>query len=160
MKSHAFRLIAVAAAMCWLSLSASAQQASAPSDAKTAPTPMTADGRPDLTGLWNGGMGGGGAALADPEAGAVGFDPEVLAARQTEGRTGVAGLINFERDNTLLRRMVSNKPPYKPQYWETVKKLDQNGNSEDPAGNCMPAGVPRVGPPAKIIQTPKEIIIV
>ena len=39
--------------------------------------------------------------------------------------------------------MGSNKPLYKPKYWETVKKLDQNGNTDDPGYNCMPAGVPR-----------------
>jgi hypothetical protein len=162
MKSHAFRMIAVVAALFWMSSPASAQQAAAPSNANTAsiPTPMTPDGHPDLSGLWTGGAGGGGgAAGVDRDAyGAVGFDPEVLAARQSGDRTGDAGLINFERDNTLVRRMGSNKPPYKPQYWEIVKHLDQNGNSADSAGNCMPPGVPRVGPPAEIIQTPKQLI--
>ena len=50
-----------------------------------------------------------------------------------------------ERAAALLRRMGANKPIYKPQYWETVKMLDQNANEEDPANDCMPAGVPRAG---------------
>src|SRR6267142_1502540 len=33
-----------------------------------------------------------------------------------------------------------------------------NGNTEDPSFGCMPAGVPRMGPPAKIVQTPTELI--
>ena len=53
--------------------------------------------------------------------------------------------------------MGNNKPMYKPQYWETVKKLDQNGNTEDPSYGCLPAGVPREGPPVEIIQTAKKV---
>jgi len=66
--------------------------------------------------------------------------------------------INFERDNTLLRRRDPNRPFYKPQFWEKVQQLDQNGNTEDPGYSCMPLGVPRMGPPNKIVQTPTEMI--
>ena len=38
-------------------------------------------------------------------------------------------LINFERDNALLRRMDPNKPVYKPEFWDRVQKLDQDGNN-------------------------------
>ena len=57
-----------------------------------------------------------------------------------------------------MRRADPNKPLYKPEFWEKVQKLDQNGNAEDPSFGCMPGGVPRMGPPAKIVQTPKELI--
>jgi hypothetical protein len=154
MKSVACRTIAVAAVLCWLSSPVWAQQAA---------TPRAPDGHPDLSGLWNGGAGGGGGgnnpAVDREKYGAVGFDPSVLVARQAAGHTGPAALINFERDNTLVRRMGSNKPLYKPKYWETVKNLDQNGNKEDPGYNCMPAGVPRLGPPAQIIQLPRQLVL-
>ena len=67
-------------------------------------------------------------------------------------------LLNFERDNTIIRRMDPNKPLYKPQFWEKVQQFDQNGNNADPSFGCMPAGVPRMGPPAKIVQTPAELL--
>src|SRR5205809_3480255 len=36
--------------------------------------------------------------------------------------------------------------------------LDLNTNKEDPFFVCQPYGVPRVGPPAKIVQTADEVI--
>jgi len=76
----------------------------------------------------------------------------ILAARE-------GTLVNFERDNTLMRRADPNKPVYKPQFWEKVQQLDQNGNNEDPSYSCMPQGVPRMGPPMKIVQTATELIL-
>ena len=33
-----------------------------------------------------------------------------------------------------------------------------NGNLEDPESKCQPPGLPRMGPPSKIVQTPNELI--
>ena len=107
-------------------------------------TPRTADGRPDLSGIWIGRAGANFVQSDDP-----------LAANLAS-RDGT--LLNFERDNAIMRRADPNKPLYKPEFWEKVQKLDQNGNAEDPSFGCMPGGVPRMGPPAKIVQTPKELI--
>src|SRR5947209_9378278 len=107
-------------------------------------TPRTADGRPDLSGIWIGRAGANFVQSDDP-----------LAANLAS-RDGT--LLNFERDNAIMRRANPNKPLYKPEFWEKVQKLDQNGNTEDPSFGCMPAGVPRMGPPAKIVQTPTELI--
>ena len=90
--------------------------------------------------MWNGGGGRGLVISADAPLGAY------LAARD-------GTLLNFERDNTLVRRADPNKPLYKPEFWEKVQKLDQNGNTQDPSYGCMLAGVPRMGPPVKIVQT-------
>jgi hypothetical protein len=70
---------------------------------------------------------------------------------------------NYEEDEraaTLLRRMGSSRPIYKPEYWEMVKELDANANEEDPSNNCMPAGVPRVGIPSYIGQTPTYVMFI
>src|SRR5882672_1126968 len=42
------------------------------------------------------------------------------------------------------------KPVYKPQYVAKVQA--------DPAWYCQPPGVPRVGPPQKIVQNAKELV--
>lgn len=134
----------------------SGQQPSGPGNAAPAApvaTPRTADGHPELSGLWTGpaGGGGGGGAAINDSLGANGFAPTVLASRNDR-------VENFFRDMALTNRMSTNRPLYKPQYWETVRKLDANSNEDDPALNCLPAGVPRMGPPQQIIQTPTQLI--
>jgi hypothetical protein len=111
------------------------------------PTPHTADGHPDLTGLWNGG-GNGNVNVVIDERGNVHIP---LNSRETSP-------VNFERDSGIRQRADSNRPIYKRQFWSKVEYLDENGNAEDPTFSCMPAGVPRMGPPQKIIQLPNELI--
>ena len=108
-------------------------------------TPRTADGRPDFSGYW---ISGGGAVRIFDEAGDV-----VL---NLPGRDGDIG--NFEKDSAVLQRAHTNKPLYKPEHWDTIQDLDWNGLTVDPVFTCKPAGVPRMGPPGKIVQTPTELV--
>jgi hypothetical protein len=135
MKQPCLCYIVLGAVLCLISVGAAAQGNQA--------TPRTADGHPDLNGVWIGQR----APFVDST------DPlaQNLASRD-------ASLLNFERDNAIIRRSDPNKPLYKPEFWEKVQKLDQNGNTEDPSFGCKPAGVPRMGPPAQIVQTPKEMV--
>jgi len=110
------------------------------SDLLKRPVSRTADGHPDLAGMWNGAMG-----ITE------GSLTHTIAARE-------GSFVNFERDDTIVRRINQNRPLYKPQYWETVKELDEEGNGSDPRFRGMPAGVPRMGPPIKIIQLPAEMV--
>lgn len=110
-----------------------------------APVPRTSSGHPDLSGLWNG------ATAQGPQLASK--DPFTTNLPSRDG-----SLVNYERDNALIRRSDTNRPLYKPEYWEKVQKLDQNGNEADPSYGCMLAGVPRMGPPDKIVQTEKEMI--
>jgi hypothetical protein len=107
----------------------------------TTPFPRTADGHPNLTGMWNGNV--------------VPYHEASLTIT-FQARDGK--FVNFERDDTLLTRMDQNRPLYKPQYWATVKELDEEGNDADPQFRGMPNGVPRMGPPMKIIQMPTEVV--
>jgi hypothetical protein len=66
--------------------------------------------------------------------------------------------INFERDSGVRQRMNPNLPVYKPEFWDKVQDLDVNGNFKDPEIKCYPEGLPRIGAPSKIVQTPTEII--
>jgi hypothetical protein len=125
------------AVLCLAPLGATAQE-------KHAAARSSSDGHPDLSGIWIG------------RAGANFVNSEDPLAANLASRDGT--LLNFERDNALIRRSDPNKPLYKPEFWEKVQKLDQDGNNADPSFGCMPAGVPRMGPPAKIVQTPTEMV--
>jgi hypothetical protein len=163
-----YRLITIIVALGVSALGIGAQRGSGgggPQTAGAVPTPHTPDGHPDLSGLWNGRGGGAGGGLAGTDdidrtalgaqLGARGIEPLILAARVDERSTGYE---NLERDWALRLRLRSNIPLYKPQYWQTVRNLDHNSNEDDPGFHCMPAGVPRTGAPAKIVQTPTELI--
>src|SRR5262245_30184156 len=120
-------------------------------DAKLAamPTPKMADGHPDLNGRWGGGgFGGGGNAQR--------FDARGNYHNLRNDRKGSP--VNQERDSGLDQRFLDNLPQYKPEYWDKVDYLDVNGNVEDTNFHCFPAGVPRMGPPTKILATPTEIV--
>jgi hypothetical protein len=108
-------------------------------------TPRTADGHPDLSGYWGP---GGSAVRVSNENGDVSLG---LPARYGD-------ISNFEKDSAVLQRAHTNKPLYRPEHWDRIQDLDWNGLLLDPVFNCRPAGVPRVGAPHKVIQTPTEIV--
>ncbi|HEX8414159.1 MAG TPA: hypothetical protein VF637_09780, partial [Sphingomicrobium sp.] len=120
----------------------------APGSKATSETPRTADGKVDFSGLWNGRAGGGG------------FTPRVDAQGNVNLQPAARGadLANFEKDSAIEERSSPNKPIYKPAYWDKVQDLDRNGLTLDPVFICRPEGVPRMGPPQKIVQTPTELI--
>jgi len=127
--------------------------------AVSVPTPRTSDGHPDLTGLWNG-LPENQLANAGIDAGTDStrdlFSGAVIATFPPASRVG--NVSDRERANTLLRRMGSNKPVYKPEYWARVQDFDANSNEDDPAYHCMAAGVPRMGAPLQISQSPTMLI--
>ncbi len=49
-------------------------------------------------------------------------------------------------------------PSYKPEFQAKVKNLFDNESKTDPVFYCDKPGVPRVGPPRKIIQLPTEMV--
>ena len=44
------------------------------------------------------------------------------------------------------------------EHWDKVQQLDMNTNTEDPVFICQPLGLPRVGPPVRILQTANDVV--
>jgi hypothetical protein len=127
-------------------LSASAQSAS---------TPHTPDGKPDLSGMWGGRGGGGG---GGNNGGSDDITTTVASRRCAPNQAGCNDQTNQTVDGEFTGRFDANRPFYKPEFWDKIQELDKDTNMKDPVFQCQPEGVPRVGPPVKIVQTAKEVI--
>lgn len=103
------------------------------------PTPRASDGHPDLTGYWD--------------------FPQPSVSEHT--KDGVTYASPFLPGSRAVGQMVGdpNPPPYKPELLAKVKELEKNQTHADPAFHCKPLGVPRVGPPRQIMQTPKLLAL-
>ena len=145
MKRHAARLLALAfgaaAAFAAIAVTVSAQgPVAAGANAPAAkPTPRTADGHPDLTGMWY-------RRVAGPVTKRVGKSIVIVRDQPDPDGRARAGYN-------------PGTPKYKPEYLATIKELKDDQINTDPAFHCGPPGVPRIGPPQRIYQTAREIII-
>jgi len=145
--------IAIASVLSLVPLAA--QRGSGAQPPQNVPTPRTADGHPDLSGMWGGGGGGG---VKPDEKGNIVQLAQARLCHQTQIDAGeCAPGVNAERDSGLQQRG-ARQPMYKPEFWDQVQHLDREGIQLDPAFHCKPAGVPRMGAPGKIVQTPTELI--
>jgi hypothetical protein len=115
-----------------------------------ASTPKTADGHVDLNGIW-------GVAPLPP---AVKPGQSVrwllpLKGVNPEGTDVFKGLDRWQVDT---RAAAPNKPEYKPELLAKVKDFSDKQGVLDPAFYCKPQGVPRMGPPTQIVQTPGQVV--
>ena len=116
------------------------------------PTPRMATGVPDLSGNWyvNGSMNpaqfiAGGAVKAD------GHTVKPIAGPEIEEHQGNLARVAKRLANSAMR------PEYKPPYAAKATRNFDRANFLDPSFSCQPLGVPRVGPPNEILQTPTTI---
>jgi hypothetical protein len=138
-------LMAAILATAWLPGSLSAQSAARGSGK----TPRTREGKPDLTGVWQGGSTTRGSweeANAGTGVGGTGRDPSAPVALSSNDRP--AG-----REGA----------PYQPWAAQKVLESFKNRGIDDPAALCLPLGLPRLPMlglfPLQIVQTPTQIVI-
>lgn len=130
------------AALLLLGPSAAADKDAA-SSAKTTRAP---DGHPDLSGIW-----------------AYAIDlPPVTLKKVVGGKSSTTDL-----DQRAARPAVgpvtgalpsTPAPNYKPEFRDKVKYLLDNESKTDEVFYCGKPGVPRIGPPRRIIQLPGEMV--
>ena len=138
MKSRAFFVIVALAAVAFCA----AGQQTAPA----VKVQRTADGHPDLSGIW-----------------LFSIDLPPTALKRQQG-----GTVTVKAIDSSGRRDPKSPPPgalpatpepsYKPEYLAKVKDLFDHESKTDPVFYCGKPGVPRIGPPRRIVQLPKEMI--
>jgi hypothetical protein len=131
------------------SLASAVAHAQAPRASEPGAVPRTADGKPDLTGVWQGGSTQPGP-WAEANAGlGVGGS----------GRDANAPVVGSSNDRPAGREGA----PY--QDWAAAKVLEAYNRRgiDDPTGRCLPAGIPRsvmLGLfPQQFVQTPTQLVI-
>lgn len=144
---HRLSIALVLLAFTLAAVTLSAQGTNAPA---SGPVPRASDGTPDLTGVWQGGSTRRGSwedANTGVGVGGSGKDPAapvVLSSNDRQpGREGA---------------------PY--QAWAAKKVLEAYNRRgiDDPTGQCLPAGIPRIVMlglfPQQIIQTPTQVVMI
>ena len=114
----------------------------AKTEASATVTPRMSDGRPDLNGYWY----------------------RRRAPIPTVRRSGASVILDpTVRDPSAPSgndaALLPGTPKYKPEFLAKVKQLDENQVNQDPAFTCGPPGVPRIGPPQRIVQTAREVVL-
>lgn len=109
-------------------------------DAASKPTPHAPDGHPDLNGVWHHFFG-----QIVTQVGQNSFAISFAPGRSANGAPPP-------------RPAPDPKPEYKPEFVAKVKHLNDTQVKEDLTLHCMPPGVPRIGPPQQIVQTPNQVV--
>jgi hypothetical protein len=115
------------------------------------PTPRHPDGRPDLNATWD-------------HLGGIEFVPVRDAALGASESLCVFGCAPQADDPTRVGAsgppppMGPGFPEYKPEILAKVKDLKDRQVEVDTNLQCAPPGVPRIGPPSKILQNAREVV--
>jgi len=128
----------------------SAAQIEAMKKAAALPTPKAADGHPDLSGYWGFNALAAAANVLGTQKVTLDGKVPVAAPESLEHKFNLAG-VEQRKENASLR------PVYKPEFAAKAAENFDRAAYLDPSYKCMPLGVPRVGPPDEIVQTPKAI---
>ena len=144
-------LVAVVLFMICLPPSLAAQRGVRSTDSTPAKSavPRTPDGKPDLTGVWQGGSTQRGTweeANAGLGVGGTGQDPSAPANPSSSERPAGA-----------------EAAPYQPWAAKKVLEAFNRRGIDDPTALCLPPGLPRANNvslfPIQIVQTPQQVVI-
>jgi len=130
----------------------------------TGETPRLADGHPDMTGNWRAvgaaTYGNQGARRCGPtQVKGGGINPEVGCKVPMDNFWVDYEMISPSRFGLVgSASLKPSHPVYKPEFWDKIQDLDQWTNKYDPIMTCQPMGMPREGTPARIMQTPGDIV--
>jgi hypothetical protein len=107
---------------------------------------QTNNGHPDLAGTW-----------------LFSIDlPPIALKRQTNGQTSIKGIDASGRrpatEKVAGALQFTDAPVYKSEYRAKVKDLLDHESRTDQVFYCGRPGVPRIGPPRRIIQLPNEVV--
>ena len=139
-------IVAAMLAATWPALSLSAQRANAPASSAV---PRASDGKPDLTGVWQGGS------------------TQRGSWEEANGGVGVGG--SGQNPSAPVTLSSNDRPagrepaPYQPWAAQKVLEAFNRRGIDDPTGKCLPAGIPRTVMlglfPQQIVQTPTQIVM-
>jgi hypothetical protein len=109
-----------------------------------APTPRASDGHPDLSGVWE-----------------ITRDPSAPPPEPGRGRgRGQGGGSPF---GNIGNNMPNQAAPYQTWASDLVKKRMADNSKDNPDAHCLPMGIAQLNAhlyPRKIIQTPKEVLLI
>lgn len=122
------------------------------------PTPRALDGHPDLSGSWVGRTGSV-FVLNYPQNHEANGSINVGLYDPASGTGFRIGQKRSANDQATRQPGSGDAPVYKdPANQQKAEQLYQNGSKTDQVVACAQPGVPRVGAPNKIIQTPSEVV--
>jgi hypothetical protein len=113
------------------------------------PTPHTSDGHPDLAGFWGAGANGP-AAAGKIDVAFDGSKPVVALSEEEETAGDLASVARRKAD-------AAARPTYRPEYAAKAASNFTNASLLDPSFECKPDGVPRIGAPSEINETPTAV---
>ncbi|HEX5109729.1 MAG TPA: hypothetical protein VFV95_14860 [Vicinamibacterales bacterium] len=140
------QLLPILTGVWWFGCASPPPGESSPASTSSA-VPRAVDGKPDLSGVWQGGNGRRGTweeANSGLGVGGIGSDPGAP-------------------PNLSSQQVVSEPAPYQPWAAERVLKAYTRRGIDDPAGLCLPLGIPRIALvglfPIQIVQTPTQLVM-
>ena len=117
------------------------------------PVPHLPDGHPDLNGTWDNGSG---IDFVNPQHSADGSVCIAGCAPAAPANAKPADLAS--KPPAPRAAVVPNTPQYRPEFLAKVHDLDKRQVKTDPVLRCKSPGVPRIGPPDKIVQTRNQVV--
>jgi hypothetical protein len=113
----------------------------------TESAPPSIDGHPDLNGTW----------WSD----GLGFiktwkDGDSVCAYGCDSHQGTEPAVQLTPEQ--IEAMKPDRPVYRPEFHAKVQDLHDRQLYADPVIRCLSPGVPRIGPPDKVVHTPGQVV--